>query len=237
MPTLPCAVPTNDCHPESSPRVNERGGARRPRGLECGFGSLATLGMTVLLVLLSFPMDAAAQKTPEGLVEVRDGGRHGFWLGVGVGAGGESFGVQSGPGYSNVLYRPTISVRLGGTVSQHLRLGGEVLSWINENGPAVESLSSALFVAQVYPIASTGFYLKGGVGIGRNAVQFEDGFDTGDTGFAGLVGAGYELRLGRRIYLNPVIDFVGHSYSDRFDGSYKERLVNFGLGILLQTGS
>ena len=193
--------------------------------------------MTVLLVLLSFPMDAAAQKTPEGLVEVRDGGRHGFWLGVGVGAGGESFGVQPGPGYSDVLYRPTISVRLGGTVSQHLRLGGEVLSWINENGPAVESLSSALFVAQVYPIASTGFYLKGGVGIGRNAVQFEDGFDTGDTGFAGLVGAGYELRLGRRIYLNPVIDFVGHSYSDRFDGSYKERLVNFGLGILLQTGS
>ncbi|MBA3760275.1 MAG: hypothetical protein H0X07_07055 [Gemmatimonadales bacterium] len=182
-------------------------------------------------------MDAAAQKTPEGLVEVRDGGRHGFWLGVGVGAGGESFGVQSGPGYSDVLYRPTISVRLGGTVSQHLRLGGEVLSWINENGPAVESLSSALFVAQVYPIASTGFYLKGGVGIGRNAVQFEGGFDTGDTGFAGLVGAGYELRLGRRIYLNPVIDFVGHSYSDRFDGSYKERLVNFGLGILLQTGS
>jgi len=193
--------------------------------------------MTVLLVLLSFPMDAVAQKTPEGLVEVRDGGRHGFWLGVGVGAGGESFGVQPGPGYSDVLYRPTISVRLGGTVSQHLRLGGEVLSWINENGPAVESLSSALFVAQVYPIASTGFYLKGGVGIGRNAVQFEDGFDTGDTGFAGLVGAGYEFRLGRRIYLNPVIDFVGHSYSDRFDGSYKERLVNFGLGILLQTGS
>ncbi len=228
MPTLRCAVPTNDCHPER---------ARRPRGPECGFGSLATLGMTVLLVLLSFPMDAAAQKTPDGLVEVREGGRRGFWLGVGLGAGGESYDSQSGSRYSNALYRPTISVRLGGTVSQHLRLGGEVLSWINENGPAVESLSSALFVAQVYPIASTGFYLKGGVGIGRNAVQFEDGFDTGDTGFAGLVGAGYELRLGRRIYLNPVIDFVGHSYSDRFDGSYKERLVNFGLGILLQTGS
>lgn len=192
--------------------------------------------VTALLILMPVFIPAVAQ-TPEGLVEVREGGRHGFWLGVGAGAGGESYDVQSGPGYSNVLYRPTISVRLGGTVSQHLRLGGEVLSWINENGPAVESLSSALFVAQVYPIASTGFYLKGGVGIGRNAIQFEDGFDTGDTGFAGLVGAGYELRLGRRIYLNPVIDFVGHSYSDRFDGSYRERLVNFGLGILLQTGS
>ncbi len=40
-----------------------------------------------------------------------------------------------------------------------------------------------------------------------------------------------------RVYLNPVIDFVGHRYSDRLGGSYRERLVNFGLGILLQTGS
>lgn len=108
------------------------------------------------------------------------------------------------------------------------------------SGSALESaprgLSSALFVAQFYPLASTGLYLKGGLGIGRNAVDFEDGSGTGDTGFAGLVGAGYEIRLGRRLYLNPVIDFVGHRYSDRLGGSYRERLVNFGLGILLQTG-
>ncbi len=44
-------------------------------------------------------------------------------------------------------------------------------------------------------------------------------------------------RIGRRIYLNSVLDFVGHRYSDRFGSSYRERLVNFGLGILLQTGS
>ncbi len=87
-------------------------------------------------------------------------------------------------GYSEVLYRPTVSFRLGGTVGQHLRLGGEVLSWINEVGPAVESLSSALFIAQLYPFSSAGFYLKGGVGIGRNAVDFDDG-SRGDTGFAG----------------------------------------------------
>lgn len=124
----------------------------------------------------------------------------------------------------------------GTTLRLRRSLRGEVLSWVNENGPAVESLSSALFVAQFYPLASTGLYLKGGLGIGRNAVDFEDGYGTGDTGFAGLVGAGYELRLGRRLYLNPVIDFVGHRYSDRLGGSYREHLVNFGLGILLQTG-
>lgn len=220
MPPTPRIDSTITCHPE---------GAGRPRGPKF------RVGVTALLILVSLPIGAMAQ-TPEGLVEVREGGRRGFWLGLGVGAGGESYDLQPGTGYSSVLYRPTISVRLGGTVSQHLRLGGEVLSWINENGPAVESLSSALFVAQFYPAASTGFYLKGGLGIGRNAVDFEDGYGTGDTGFAGLVGAGYELRLGRRIYLNPVVDFVGHRYSDRLGGSYRERLVNFGLGILLQTG-
>jgi len=222
MPTLRCTVPTPNCHPKSSPR---------------SLGSLAALGTTALLILMSLPKVAVAQKTPEGLVEVRAGGRHGFWLGLGVGAGGESYDLEPSAGYSEVLYRPTISLRLGGTVSQHLRLGAEVLSWINENGPATESLSSALLVAQFYPAASAGLYLKGGLGIGRNAVDFQDGYGTGDTGFAGLIGAGYELRLGRRIYLNPVVDLVGHRYDNRLGGSYRERLVNFGLGILLQTGS
>ncbi len=215
MPTLQYAASTPLYHPER---------------LRC------SLGVTALLILMALPASAMAQATPPGLVEVREGGRHGFWLGLGVGAGGESYDIRPSNGYSDVLYRPTISLRLGGTVSQHLRLGGEVLSWVNENGPAVETLSSALLIAQFYPAASTGLYLKGGLGIGRNAVDFEDGYGTGDTGFAGLVGAGYELRLGRRIYLNPVVDLVGHTYSNRLGGSYRERLVNFGLGILLQTG-
>ena len=155
---------------------------------------------------------------------------------MGLGAGGESFDLSPSDGYGDILYRPTVSLRLGGTVSQHLRLGGEVLSWINDVGPAVESLSSALFIAQLYPFSRSGLYLKGGLGIGRNAVDFDDGFDQGDTGFAGLIGAGYELRLGRRFYLNPTIDLVGHRYDNGSVGDYRERLVNFGLGILIQTG-
>jgi hypothetical protein len=182
------------------------------------------------------PLQAFAQDTPPGLVEVREGGRRGFWLGLGLGAGGESYDFRDGAGYSDVLYRPTVSVRLGGTVSQQLRLGGEILSWINERGPTTESLTSALFIAQFYPSSSLGLYLKGGLGIGRNQVEFEDGYDVGDTGFAGLVGAGYELRLGRRFYLNPVVDLVGHTYTDRSGGSYRERLVNFGLGFVVQFG-
>lgn len=209
--------PRIGCHPE---------GAMRPRGPKL---------VTVLFVLVLFPTAILAQEAPPGLVEVKEGSRRGLWFGLGLGAGGESFDLRTGAGYSEVLYQPTVSLRLGGTVSQQLRLGGEVLVWINEQDHAVESLSSALFVAQFYPVSNLGLYLKGGLGIGRNAIAFDDGFDVGDTGFAGLIGAGYELRLGRRFYLNPIVDLVGHSYSDRAGGSYRERLVNFGVGILVQT--
>jgi hypothetical protein len=192
--------------------------------------------LAVVCIGSALPPPSLAQEPPPGLVEVKDGGRHGFWLAVGVGAGGESNDLIAGSGYSGLSYQPTFSLRLGGTVSPHLRLGGEVLSWINDEGNAVESLSSALFVAQLYPLEQAGLYVKAGVGLGRNAVNFDDGFNIGDTGFAGLVGAGYELRLGHRIFLNPAVDLVGQTYQGHPGGSYRERLVNFGLGVLVQTG-
>ncbi|HEX2250718.1 MAG TPA: hypothetical protein VHH32_10240, partial [Gemmatimonadales bacterium] len=161
--------------------------------------------------------------------------RRGFWFGLGVGAGGESNNFAVRTGYTEPFYQPTISLRAGGTVSPHLRLGGELHSWINEEVDAVESLSSALIIGQFYPFRTAGLYLKGGLGIGRNAVQFDGGFDVGDTGFAALLGVGYELRLSRHFFLNPVVDLVGHSYDSRSGGDYRERLVNFGLGVVIQT--
>jgi hypothetical protein len=203
------------------------------RAQQCHPGCTAVL--LLLLALGLYSAELQAQQPPPGLVEVEEGGRRGFWLGLGVGAGGESNDVV-GSGYSDLFYQPTISVRAGGTVSPHLRLGGEILSWVDDQGDATATLSSALFIAQFYPLSNVGFYLKGGAGIGRNALDFDDGFGVGDTGFAGLVGVGYELRLGRRIYLNPTVDLVGQSYDSRAGGGYSERLVNFGLGVLFQTG-
>jgi hypothetical protein len=180
---------------------------------------------------------APAQEAPPGLVEVREGGRSGFWGALGVGAGGESFDLRDGSGYNSELYRPTVSLRLGGTVGQHLRLGGEALAWINAEGGRTETLSSFLLIAQVYPLASTGLYLKGGAGFGRNEVDFNDGFGSvGDTGFAGMLGAGWEMRVGRNLCLNPAVDLVEHTYTSRSGGDYRERLVNFGLGMLFQFG-
>lgn len=194
-------------------------------------------GMRAAVALLLFgALGAAAQESPRGLTVVSEGHRGGFWVGFGLGAGGEAFDLRDGLGYSEALYRPTVSVRLGGTPNQHLRLGGEILAWINEHDDATESLSSFLFIGQLYPAANTGLYLKGGLGLGRNAIDFEDGYGVGDTGFAGLLGAGWEVRVGRRFYLNPAVDVVEHRYGGRGGDGYRERLVNLGVGILFQSG-
>jgi hypothetical protein len=191
------------------------------------------LGAAAILLLGGM---AAAQEAPRGLVEVHESGRRGFWGALGVGAGGEAFDLRDGAGYSAELYQPTVSVRAGGTPSQYLRLGGEILGWIHDQGRSTESLTSLLFIAQLYPVSATGLYLKGGLGLGRNEVDFRDGFGVGDTGFAGLLGAGWELRVGRRFYLNPAIDLVQHRYTSRGGDRYRERIVNFGLGVLFQSG-
>jgi hypothetical protein len=189
----------------------------------------------VVLVFVAFG-SVSAQDTPRGLSVVREGGRAGFWGGFSIGAGGEAFDLRDGAGYSEELYRPTVSLRLGGTVNPSLRLGGEVLAWIDEHDRTTESLTSVLFVGQLYPLATTGLYLKGGLGLGRNAVDFDQGGGVGDTGFAGLLGAGWEVRMGRRWFLNPSVDVVEHRYTGRGNERYRERLVNFGLGVVFQSG-
>jgi hypothetical protein len=192
---------------------------------------LQAAGALMMLAAGGLPAQDMSQLAP-----AQEGRRAGLWTGFGLGAGGESFDLRDGRGYSEQLYRPTVSIRLGGTPSQRLRLGGEILAWVNEAGDAVESLSSFLFIGQLYPMGAAGLYLKGGIGFGRNAIDFPDGYGVGDTGFAGLLGAGWEARLGRRFYLNPTLDLVEHRYDNPDGGDYRERLVNFGVSLLFQSG-
>jgi hypothetical protein len=192
-------------------------------------------GAIAAVALLLLGGRAVAQETPRGLVEVHDG-RHGFWAAFGVGAGGEAFDLRDGLGYSSDLYRPTVSLRLGGTPTPYLRLGGEILGWIDDQHDQTNSLTSVLFIGQLYPARSTGLYVKGGLGLARNEVDFDRGAGLGDTGFAGLLGAGWEVRLGRRWYLNPAVDLVEQRYTGRGGDRYRERIINFGVGVLFQSG-
>lgn len=195
----------------------------------------ARAALLAALALAGVAGDAAAQHR-RGIREVERGDRHGFWIGLGAGVGGESFRFDGDPDYSGTLEKPVLALRLGGTPSRHFRVGGEISAWLNENGDALESLTSFLLIGQFYPLAEHGLYVKGGLGLGRNALDLRGGYELADVGFATAVGAGWEVRLGRNVFLVPAVELVTHRYEQRDQPDYRERIVHVGVGLTFQSG-
>jgi hypothetical protein len=189
---------------------------------------------SLLVLSLVVTVTAAGQQRRRGLVEVSSSTRHGFWVGFGLGAGGESYDLGDGYGYTSTLTKPTFTLELGGTVGSHLRLGGEITSWVWDRGDRTESLSSFLAVARVYPLSRAGLYFKGGLGLGRSAVDFPDGYSVSDGGFAGAIGAGWEVRLGRRFFLVPAVDLIGQRFTQPNAPDVTERLAMGTIGVVFQ---
>lgn len=174
-----------------------------------------------------------------GLREVSDRSgrsrREGFWFAAGVGGGAESFDARDGLGWSDGKGGGMGYLKLGGTVSPSLLLGGEVQVWGTTyyTSPQYDrALGSLLGIAQVYPAPETGFWLKGGLGMAFSNYHSYDAFGTitnqDQTGRAWSLGIGFDAPIGRRVSITPSLDFVGQDYDD-----HRERMVNFGIGITL----
>jgi len=209
-----------------------------------GIRLLATLPAVMLLV----PLDSASAQHRRGLTDITPPLRHGFWLNAGVAAGSENvrFSREAG-GWGDENVQPAFWLDLGGTVNQHLRLGGELNAWVWDHRDRdtgyrlTDYLAGALLTGQFYPMSKSGFYLKGGLGLSRSGTDVEGGVGVGETGFAYLVGAGYELRLGHSVFLTPAINLMNHrSNPDPGDpdglGTMHERVVTFGVGVTIQPG-
>jgi Autotransporter beta-domain. len=189
------------------------------------------------------PSVLTAQHRRPGIVDVSGRTRHGFWGSLGLGAGAEAVDLvnpDDGLGYSDNLTKPTVQLRLGGTVNPHLRLGGELSSWINSyygtSGNVTETVGGVFGIAQFYPARRAGFYLKGGMGLGRSAVDYSGGPTISDYGWAAVLGAGYDIRVGRHLAITPTVDFQHHDYSGAQGGGYRERIWSVGVGLTYQSG-
>ncbi|PYP42318.1 MAG: hypothetical protein DMD43_03310 [Gemmatimonadetes bacterium] len=204
---------------------------------------LAALALAFYLIPGS---DLMAQRR-RGLVDVSPrSDRHGAWINFGLGAGSENYRFDSPDTYQpSDIVKPSFWIAVGGTVNPHLRLGGEINAWVNEYTDTLtfdhvtESLVGGLLTAQVFPATNLGLFFKGGVGISRSGTDISGGYGTGETGFATLLGAGYEVRLARNFFLTPVVNVLYHrSNGQRGDpnGALHERVATIGVGLTFQPG-
>lgn len=144
--------------------------------------------------------------------------RRGFWFNAGLGVA--SYGCEGCDGRES---GGGGSLSLGGTLSQHLNVGVGVNVWAKEVGGVDLLASTITAMVRLYPSATGGFYLTGGVGQGSLRAS-QSGVAITESGLGLLLGLGYDIRVGRNISLTP----FWHGNALSVDGS----TANFGqLGI------
>lgn len=166
--------------------------------------------------------------------------RHGFWIGFGGGYGSASASADCDEcGGDERESSFTGFLKLGGTLSQNVLLGVESNVWTKEEDGARLTLGFVTGTITVYPVATSGFFLKGG--FGASVVDTSADFDSFDvsaskTGWGVLAGIGYDIRVGRNISLTPCINYTYGKpgdlvFEDEVLPSWKQNVVSFELGI------
>jgi hypothetical protein len=212
---------------------------------ESGAFAMRRIALLAVVTLgTGYLTQANAQARPgggrdRGLVELQPAGvRGGFYAGLGLGDGMEQYKF-AGDTFTSRIGKPSLSIRLGGTASEQLRLGAELFGWSNPINDAVtnsENFGVVLMSAQYFPAARSGFYLKGGAGFATSGVSYADGSSTNETGFGFGLGAGYEYQASRGISVGPTLDWYQGSFSRRGDATLTERVINIGVSVTFQRG-
>jgi len=138
--------------------------------------------------------------------------REGFWFAIGVGGG--SLGCSD---CSDRTDGGAGQLAFGGTLNPSVLLAGTLNGWgRSENGA---NLTVGLVAATIrwYPSPSGGFYLTGGLGLGSSDLTIGNGnttFTVSQTGFGGLAGLGYDIRVGRMLSLTPWFQWFAVKYDN-----------------------
>lgn len=151
--------------------------------------------------------------------------RNGFWIGFGVGWG--SYGIScngcSGLGREGSY---TGHLKLGGTVNDHLLLGGEMIGWSKTESGSTLTAGNLTLTAYYYPQPAGGLFLSAGAGLSRIEAS-GGGSSAGQTGPGFSIGAGYDLRVGTNVSITPTGNFVyGHPES-----GFSHNFFQFGFGV------
>ena len=165
--------------------------------------------------------------------------RQGFWIGFGGGYGSANVSCDGCEGGDREGAFAG-SFKLGGTLNDRVLLGVESNGWIKEQEGVTLTLGSLTGTVSFYPQASSGFFLKGGVGLSYIDTDFSEGslsVSVSKTGWGVLAGLGYDLRVGRNISLTPAFNYYYGKPGDlAFEGEtvfggWSQNVVSFEIGI------
>lgn len=175
----------------------------------------ATMAWLLVAALVAVPQGADAQNAPA---------RDGFFIGFGLGGG--SFGcADCGDRQSGLSGH----LKLGTTLSPRLLFGVESTAWTKEESGARMTHTNLSAMMQFYPAATSGFFLKGGLGVSRLEASASSGgfsFSAADTGLGLTAGLGYDVRVGNTLSVSP----YGMFGWGNFEGGSANNL-QLGLGL------
>lgn len=115
---------------------------------------------------------------------------------------------------------------MGGTVNSRFLLGVETNGWYKSEDEVALTYGNLSAVAYFYPSVTSGFYLKGGLGLATLRADVADFGSESETGSGAVIGVGYDARVGQNFSLTPYLNLMGGS----FDGG-TANVVQFGLGF------
>jgi hypothetical protein len=180
--------------------------------------------MAVGILTLASGAAAAAQRNPVT--------REGFWGAISFGYGHSSLTASNGS-FADSAQGGGVAVdlKLGGTLSPTVRLGGEVNVWTKSVSGLTENVGNVSAAIYLYPTPRSGFFVKGGAGLA--SYQVSQGNTTSTTsGFGLLGGIGYDIRLGGKVSLTPVANFFwGHDGDLSPITGIKHTIFDIGLGV------
>jgi hypothetical protein len=184
----------------------------------------------------------AVAETPQAAGHGRSQEREGFWIGFGAGYGSASASAScegcSGDGDREGSF--TGFLKLGGTVNPQILVGAESNVWVKSQDNVTLTLGSLAGTVTYYPVLSSGFFLKAGVGLSYMSTDLGASGATvsvSKTGWGLLAGVGYDLRVGRMISLTPSFNYYYGKPGDlSVDGDlvvpgWKQNVLDFALGV------